>query len=345
MEPPLAGDGGRHGLHLPDESGPSGVGRARTSDIRIFSAALSQLSYDPLGKPPTREWYMNTTGSTRRWAMVQALDIGPRHVADGPTPLRDYYRDDGVHVPVVLADYVGSARHGPVRRTAEALVRANNRVSASIGDVPRQWERDVDKLRDPLERRLLFRAFIDDTLLTEDRRKSMVSLLIWSFILLWALAGIFVAIAARPALPSFQAIYELFFYGVATSLFLPLPFETLLNPARASLGVGWTVLVAALSKVAGAWLVLLMGDRAHAGVDQIIQRFPKLRRAWAASLALAQRYGYAAVFVLFAFPFMSDTAPLFLLAVMHMRKSIFLAVTFVAIAVRCLLFFFVVDLI
>ncbi len=260
-------------------------------------------------------------------------------------PLRDYYRDDGVHVPVVLADYVGDpAAMGRFRRGAEALVRANNRVTASITDVPRQWERDVDHLRDPLERRLLLRAFVDDSLLTEERRKSIVSILIWTFLLAWAVAGILVAVVARPALPSFKATYELFFYGVATSLFLPLPFETLLTSARASLGVGWTVLIAAISKVVGAWLVLLMGDRAHAGVEQVIDRFPRLRKAWTRATALAQRYGYAAVFVLFAFPFMSDTAPLFLLAVMHMRKSIFLSVTFVAIAVRCLLFFFVVDL-
>ncbi len=260
-------------------------------------------------------------------------------------PLRDYYRDDGVHVPVILADYVGDpTKKGRIRRSAEALVRANNRVTATIGDVPRQWEKDVDHLRDPLERKLLFRAFIDDALLTDERRKSMVSILLWGFLLAWALSGIILAVAARPALPNFKATYELFFYGVATSLFLPLPFETLLSTARASLGVGWTVLVAAVSKVVGAWLVLLMGDRANAGVEQLIGRFPRLRDVWNKATALAQRYGYAAVFVLFAFPFMSDTAPLFLLAVMHMRKSIFLAVTFVAIAVRCLLFFFVVDL-
>ncbi len=246
---------------------------------------------------------------------------------------------------MVLADYVGDEKkRGPVRRSAEALVRANNKVTRTIGDVPRQWEKDVDHLRDPLERKLLFRAFVDDALLTDERRKSMVSILLWGFMLAWAMAGIFVAIAARPAFPSFKAIYELFFYGVATSLFLPLPFETLLTTARAELGVGWTVLVASISKVVGAWLVLLMGDRAHAGVEQLIGRFPRLQRGWTKATALAQRYGYAAVFVLFAFPFMSDTAPLFLLAVMHMRKSIFLAVTFVAIAVRCLLFFFVVDL-
>ena len=57
----------------------------------------------------------------------------------------------------------------------------------------------------------------------------------------------------------------------------------------------------------------------------------------------AARFGYFAVFVLFAIPFMSDTAPLFVLAVLKMRKGIFLAVTFAAIVVRSLLFIYAGD--
>ncbi len=251
--------------------------------------------------------------------------------------MRDYFEDD-VRKVAVLADYVQPPRH-VLERAARRMADANNKMIDTIIDVPRQWERDFDTVRDPLERRLLFRAFVDDALLTERRRKSIVSILLWSFVLAWAVAGIVVALVARPALPDFQAIYTLFTYGIATSIFLPLPFETLLRASERELGIPITVLVASVSKVVGAWIVLLMGDRAGGGIDAALERFPKGQQAWNAIVGLAQRYGYAAVFVLFVIPFMSDTLPLFLLAVMHLRKSVFLMVTFVAFVIRCLLFF------
>lgn len=243
-----------------------------------------------------------------------------------------------------LADYVGDRAEAPRwQRWIVRLAAANSRLIDRIIAVPRQWEHDVDVLRDPLERRLLFRAFADDALLTEARRKSMTSVLLWGFLLLWGVAGIVVALAARPALPDFQATYSLFLYGIATSLFLPLPFETLLGAARAELGIGWTTTVASASKVVGAWVVLLMGDKAHGSLQATLRKYPRIQPAWDRLVAVSQRYGYVVVGVIFAIPFMSDTLPLVLLAVMSMRKSIFLAVTFVAVSIRCLLFFFAPD--
>lgn len=254
--------------------------------------------------------------------------------------MRDFYNEGGVRHASALVDYNGDlADASTIRKGAEAIATWNNRLFHSVRDIPRQWERDVDAMRDPIERKLLMRAFVDDALLTDLRRKSIVSILLWSFLLMWAVTGTIIAIAARPALPNFQAIYTLFGYGIATSLFLPLPFETLLTRAQAQIGIPLTVLVASVSKVVGAWIVLLMGDRAGGGIEQILRRFPRLRSGWRATIAWAQRYGYAAVFGLFVIPFMSDTLPLFLLAVMHLRKSVFLIVTFVAFILRCILFF------
>ncbi len=260
------------------------------------------------------------------------------------TVFRDYWGKDGVAKPTVLADWVGDQEsHGPVRAGLESLVRANSAMVAAVQGIPAQWAQDVEILRDPLDRKLLLRALANETLLTQRRRQALVSIIVWTFLFAWAVAGIVVALAARPALADFKATGNLFMYGVATSLFLPLPFETLLSSAQRELGYVWTILVASLSKVAGAVLVLLMGDKASTGLDRSLRRYPLLKQGWTWLQHQAQKYGYTIVFVMFAFPFMSDTLPLFLFAVMHMRKSIFLAVTFVAICVRCIIFFFLWD--
>ncbi len=260
------------------------------------------------------------------------------------TEFRDYFGPDGVAEVTVLADYVGDREgHGPLRSGVESLVRSNSAMVGGIAGIPGQWARDVEILRDPLDRKMLWRALGNEALLTQRRRQTLVSVIIWSFLVAWAVTGIVVAVAARPALADFKATGNLFVYGVATSLFLPLPFETLLTTAARELGIIWTVIVAALSKVAGAVLVLLMGDKASTGLERSIRRYPALQAGWRWLQLQAQKYGYTIVFLMFAFPFMSDTLPLFLFAVMHMRKSIFLAVTFVAICIRCLIFFFLWD--
>ncbi len=257
------------------------------------------------------------------------------------TVLRDYFGDRGLARTSALADYRGEAeRHGLAYRIGDRLVRSNNELVASITGLPAQLRDDWALLKDPEQRRLLARALVDDSLLTTRRRKAIFSLLLWGSLLLWVCVGIVVAAVNRDALATYQSVYALFFYSLATSLFLPTPFEILLGNAVEELDVFWTVLVASVAKVVGSWLVLLMGDKANEGLRQMLERHETLAHLFRRLEAFAQRFGYFAVFVLFAIPFMSDTAPLFVLAVLNMRKGVFLAVTFVAIVVRSLLFIY-----
>jgi membrane protein DedA with SNARE-associated domain len=98
--------------------------------------------------------------------------------------------------------------------------------------------------------------------------------------------------------------------------------------------------VAAIAKTIGAWIVLMLGDKANEGLETMLEKHVVLRKIFEAMERFAQKYGYFAVFTLFAIPFMSDTAPLFVLAVLKMRKSIFLAVSFAAIVARSLLYLY-----
>ena len=257
------------------------------------------------------------------------------------TALRDYFAGDGLARVTVLADWVGEPEGQSLAyRIGGRIVRANNDIVSAITGLPGQFRDNWRLLRDPGQRKLLARALVDDSLLTNQRRKAIFSMLLWGSLFVWVVVGITVAIANRDALSTYQSVYSLFFYALATSIFLPTPFEILLGDAVENLGVLWAVLIASTAKVAGSWIVLMMGDKANEGLSELLQRRKTLRAIFLAMQRFAQKYGYFAVFVLFAIPFNSDTAPLFVLAVLHMRKSLFLAVMFVAIVARSLLFIY-----
>lgn len=271
----------------------------------------------------------------------------PTFVADPvrQAVLRDYLQPVGGGKVSKLVDWEGdaSSSRGFLYRFGDRVVRANNDAVSAVTGLPSQFRDNWMLLRDPVQRRLLARSLTDETLLTPRRRKAMFSLLLWGSLFVWVSVGVVIAIANRDALGTYQSVYALFFYSLATSIFLPTPFEILLGNAVDSLGVFWTVAVAALAKTAGSWIVLMMGDKANEGISTLLEKHATLRKLFNGLERFAQKFGYFAVFILFAIPFMSDTAPLFVLAVLHMRKSIFLAVTCAAIVARSLLYIYAGD--
>lgn len=258
--------------------------------------------------------------------------------------LRDYFAPGKARL-AALVDWQGvpESRHGIAYRLGDRLIKANNDIVGAVTGLPSQFRDNWELLSDPVQRRLLARALVDDALLTNRRRRALFSILLWGTLLAWVLAGVVVLLADRSALRTYESVYGLFLYSLATSIFLPTPFEILLQNAVDDLGVLWTVFVAASAKTAGSWIVLLMGDKANQGLASLVDRRPGLRRLFRSLERFAQHYGLWAVFILFSIPFMSDTAPLFILAVLRMRKLPFLAVTFAAIVVRSLLYIYGVD--
>lgn len=258
--------------------------------------------------------------------------------------LRDYWRPTAERRIAALVDWEDEAKGGGlVYRFGDKVVQANNDVVSAITGLPAQFRDNWRLLSDPTQRKLLARSLVDDSFLTPRRRKAVFSLLLWGSLFVWVAIGVVVALVNYKALGTYQSVYSLFFYSLATSIFLPTPFEILLSNAVKNLGVFWTVLVAAIAKVAGSWIVLMMGDKANEGLATLLEKHASLKKVFTALERFAQKFGYFAVFILFAIPFMSDTAPLFILAVLNMRKSIFLAVTFAAIVVRSLLFIYAGD--
>jgi membrane protein DedA with SNARE-associated domain len=258
-----------------------------------------------------------------------------------PVQLRDYLGSVQGRPVAALADWEGDIEgRNMLLRFGDRLARANNDALSGITGLPAQFKDNWALLSDPSQRSLLLRSLVDESLLTPRRRKAVFSILLWGSLAVWVSIGLVLFFVNRPALGTYQSVYSLFFYSLATSIFLPTPFEILLSNAKDHLGIPWTVLVAAVAKTAGAWIVLMLGAKANEGLETMLEKRPLLRKVFTAMERFAQKYGYFAVFVLFAIPFMSDTAPLFVLAVLNMRKSIFLGVTFAAIVVRSLLYIY-----
>lgn len=258
-----------------------------------------------------------------------------------PTQLRDYLIPLPGRPVAALADWEGGASGRNVLvRLGDRVARANNDVVAAITGLPSQFRDNWRLISDSGQRSLLLRSLVDESLLTPRRRKAVFSILLWGSLAVWVSIGLVLFLVNRPALGTYESVYGLFFYSLATSIFLPTPFEILLSNAVGHLGVLWTVLVAAVAKTAGAWIVLMLGDKANEGLETMLEKRAFLRRIFSAMERFAHKYGYFAVFLIFAIPFMSDTAPLFILAVLDMRKSIFLGVSFLAIVARSLLYIY-----
>jgi membrane protein YqaA with SNARE-associated domain len=260
------------------------------------------------------------------------------------TQLRDYLLPVRGSQVAALADWEGEASgRSLLLRLGDRVAQANNDAVASITGLPAQFRDNWALIRDPAQRSLLLRSLMDESLLTPRRRRAVFSILLWGSLFVWVTIGIVLAVVNRNALGTYESVYSLFFYSLATSIFLPTPFEILLSNAVKSLGVWWTVLVASVAKTLGSWIVLMLGDKANEGLQTVLEKRALLRRIFQAMERFAQKFGYFAVFVLFAIPFMSDTAPLFVLAVLKMRKSIFLTVCFAAIVARSLLYIYAGD--
>lgn len=258
-----------------------------------------------------------------------------------PVPLRDYLAPMQGRPVAALADWEGDAEgRNVLLRFGDRVARANNDVVGALTGLPAQFRDNWKLLSSNEQRTLLLRSLVDESLLTPRRRAAVFSILLWGSLAIWVSVGLVLFFVNRPALGTYESVYSLFFYSLATSIFLPTPFEVLLANAREHLGVFWTVTVAAVAKTVGAWIVLMLGDKANQGLETLLEKHAILRRMFEAMERFAQKYGYFAVFALFAIPFMSDTAPLFVLAVLKMRKSIFLAVCFAAIVARSLLYIY-----
>lgn len=259
------------------------------------------------------------------------------------TQLRDYLREG--HQPVtLLIPYTGEVETNTLGyRLGDRLVKANNDFISNFTGIPGQLRENWRILSDPEQRRQLARGLIAETGMTNRHRKALLSILLWSSILLYLVVALILGIVNREALGTYQSVWSLFFYSLGTSLFLPIPFEIILQDSVKNLGVAWTVLVAAFAKTLGAYLVLLAGDKASAGLETVLAKRPVMRAGFRALMALAQKFGLYFVFFMFVIPFNSDTAPLFLAALLRFKKSSFLIVMFAAVVIRSLIFIYAWD--
>ncbi len=263
-------------------------------------------------------------------------------MADQRALLRDCFDAPGARPVALLIDYdAPSHERRTLARFGQRVVEANNGMYRFLYSIPHRFG-ELFAALPTREFGWILMGLVNEKHLTPRRRRILMTFLTTLLTVgLLTAAGV-LAVTNRDGLEAFNAAVRLGVYSIATSTFLPTPFELELLRAYNRLGPVTTILVAAGSKTIGAWAILLAGDRANDGIQALLARNSFTKMLFDRIMAFMQRFGYFAVFVMFAIPFMSDTLPLVLLAVMKMRKGLFLAVTFVAIAIRSAIYLWIV---
>ncbi len=108
----------------------------------------------------------------------------------------------------------------------------------------------------------------------------------------------------------------LFVYGVAATVFLPIPVELglLLAPEFPLLG---KALIMGSAKALGGFAILQIGVRLEDDIRHWSERVPAYAALVKRIEAFVHAYGNVAIFIVLAIPFMVDTVPLYLFAMFN----------------------------
>ena len=151
-------------------------------------------------------------------------------------------------------------------------------------------------------------------------------------------------VASDPA----QYLVVVFFYALATAVFLPFPVEAALFLSDST--PFWAmVLVLSIGKTAGAFVVYSIGGRLEGPIRESSGRW----RFWSwfvgACERFVTRFGYLGFYLLLSIPFMPDTVTLYLFSLFNkdgkvMRRDRFLLVNLLGSVTRCLIIIAAADL-
>jgi len=111
-------------------------------------------------------------------------------------------------------------------------------------------------------------------------------------------------------------LFTLFVFSIGAAIILPIPVETALVLAPEKMLFIIPALVLGLGKGVGAIAVFFIGEK----VEQTVLRFGKwgwFKWLLDKSEGFVRRYGYFALFVILAIPFMLDTVPLYIFSVLN----------------------------
>lgn len=111
-------------------------------------------------------------------------------------------------------------------------------------------------------------------------------------------------------------LFSLFLFSIGAAIILPIPVETALVLAPERMPFIVPALVLGLGKGVGAMAVFFIGAK----VEQTVLRFGKW--GWFKWLLdksewFVRKYGYFALFVILAVPFMLDTVPLYIFSLLN----------------------------
>lgn len=222
-------------------------------------------------------------------------------------------------------------------RAWTSVTHRRHQVKRRLRRLPRDLQAGAIASRKELStkegRKGLRRAILDESLLNPSRRRALLFVSGIYLVLAWVLVELLARTVAPEALPFKRQTDVLLYYGIATRLFLPTPFEVILPSAAKVLGAPVAVFVASLGAVIGSWILFLLGTQAHKGIGTTLQRWGWGRAAWAWLERYAPRFGYAIMGAILAVPFTPDSLTA-IFAVLGLRLRWFLLTIFLATLVR-----------
>lgn len=203
------------------------------------------------------------------------------------------------------------------------------------------FDTSADLLSTKAGRRAVRRALFDEHALTAESRRAVL-FLAFLFLLVSYLLVELLTFTLFPEVRSFKHQTDLLlFYGIASRIALPTPYEVVLLPAAAVLGRPTAIIVASLSAVIASWLLFLIGTEANHGLENWLGKRGWGRRFWTWLSTHAERFGYLLMFALLSIPLVPDSVTA-VFAVLGLRLRPFLLTIFLSSLVRFTFFLWIV---
>jgi membrane protein YqaA with SNARE-associated domain len=197
----------------------------------------------------------------------------------------------------------------------------------------------------PAGRQGIIRALLDETYLTPERRRVILFLAALFLVLSWFFAELLIRFTYPEALEAKKTTDIVFFYAIATRLFLPTPLEFILIDSTFVIGLWPAVIMASAGAMVGSWILFLVGGEASKGIQKLIEnnRAMKAGFLWLEHNARKFGSGYFILGFFLAIPLAPETPPTFLAALLRLQMKWFLLTIFVATTLRSLLSVYALD--
>lgn len=195
---------------------------------------------------------------------------------------------------------------GFLRRSLRALAEAPDMLLAGAGSAEAH-------LHAPGERRAFLQGMLEPRRLSREGKAAGLVLAVLGIAALAILVTVAVVLVSPGAAAAWRALLLFFLLGIGSTTLFPFFPETRLDEVARVAGGPAAIGAVALGMTVGAWLVLFLGDEAHAALRRSVRPGSPLARLLDRAESFAARWGFWAIFLVLCIPLGPDT-PVFYVA-------------------------------